>query len=133
MTVSQSSVGHLEQQVVAGDAGVVDQHRRRAELLGDPVDRGLHGLLVGDVDAHGERAATGGLDLGDDRAAGGLVEVEDRDGEPVRLSRRAMAAPMPRAAPVTMAVRVVWSFTCSPRAGRVYVGRVDGRTGGPGP
>ena len=35
MTVSQSSLGHLEQQVVAGHAGVVDQHGRRAELAGD--------------------------------------------------------------------------------------------------
>jgi hypothetical protein len=34
-------VGHLEQQVVAGDAGVVDQDVDAAELLDDPVDRGL--------------------------------------------------------------------------------------------
>ena len=52
-------VGHLEQQVVAEHAGVVDQHRGRAELGHDLVDRGLD--LVGlahvgaDGDARGRR------------------------------------------------------------------------------
>ena len=39
MTASQSSVGHLEEQVVAGDAGVVDQHGRGAELARRPGPR----------------------------------------------------------------------------------------------
>ena len=42
-------------------------------------DRGL----VGHVDADREALAAGGLDLGDDCRAGGLVEVEDGDGIPV--------------------------------------------------
>ena len=57
ITASQSSVAHLEQQVVAGDTGVVDQHDRRPELVGDPGDRGLDGARVGDVDADRERPA----------------------------------------------------------------------------
>ena len=39
--------------------------------------------LVGDVGADRERPATGRLDLRDDGLAGGLVEVEDGDGEAV--------------------------------------------------
>jgi hypothetical protein len=83
MTSVPVGVGHLEQQVVAGDAGVVDQHDRRAELGGDPVDGGLHLLGVADVGADGQRPAAGGLDRLDGALGVGLVEVEHGDGEPV--------------------------------------------------
>jgi hypothetical protein len=76
-------VGHLEEQVVADDAGVVHQYRRRSELVGDPGDRRRHLLGVGDVGPRAQRAATELGDLVDGRLAGGLVEVEDGDVEPV--------------------------------------------------
>ena len=50
-------LGHLEQQVVADDPGVVDQDRGRAEFGGDLADRGLHLVGLADVGAHGDRAA----------------------------------------------------------------------------
>ena len=55
-------------------------------------------LGVGDVGADGERAAAGGLDRLDGVLAGGLVEVEHGDrepvgGQPLRRSRRRCRAP----------------------------------------
>ena len=47
------------------------------------VDGGLDLLGVADVGADGQRLATGGLDRLDGGLGGGLVEVEDGDGEPV--------------------------------------------------
>ena len=84
MTASQSSTRHLEEQVVAGDAGVVDQDGRRAELGGDALDGGLDRVGVGDVGADRERPAAGGVDASTVVFAGGLVEVEDGDGVAVR-------------------------------------------------
>jgi hypothetical protein len=75
--------GHPEQQAVADDAGVVDQHGRLTELVRDPLDGGPHAGLVGDVDTDSQGPSPGGLDLLHDRLAAGLVEVEDRDGEAV--------------------------------------------------
>ena len=80
MTVSQSDVAHLEQQVVAEHARVVDQDRRRAELGGDPRDGGLDLRRVGDVAADREGLAAGRGDLLDGVLAGRLVEVEHGDG-----------------------------------------------------
>jgi hypothetical protein len=76
-------VGHLEQQVVAGDPSVVDQHDRRAELGGYPVDRRLHLLGVPDVGAHRQRPATRGLDRLHRVAGVVLLQVDHRHGEPV--------------------------------------------------
>ena len=99
-------VGHLEQQVVAGDPGVVHQHDRRAELRGDPVDGGLHLLGVADVGAHGQRAAAGGLDrLAPCRGRRPRSGRAPRRRTRRRPAARAVAAPMPRAAPVTIATR----------------------------
>src|SRR3546814_10105183 len=42
-------VGHLQHDAVAGDAGVVDQHIDRAEIVDDPGDAALTGLMVGHV------------------------------------------------------------------------------------
>ncbi len=106
MTVSQSDVAHLEEQVVAEHARVVDEDRGRAQLGGDPRDGGLDLGLVGDVAADGERLAAGGGDLLDGVLAGGLVEVESRRRRGprppvVRRWRRRCRAPRP----VTMATR----------------------------
>ena len=72
-------VAHLEQQVVAGDPGVVDQDVETAELGGDAVDGALHRGGVADVAGEADRARA----VGERQAAGGLgglapVEVEDR-------------------------------------------------------
>ena len=75
--------GHLEEQVVADDAGVVDQDGRLAQLGGDSLDRGLDRLLVGDVDADRECPTAGLLDLRHDGLAGVLIEVEYGDRETV--------------------------------------------------
>src|SRR3546814_15398827 len=42
-------VGHLQHDAVAGDAGVVDQHIDRAEIVDDPGDAALPGLWFGHV------------------------------------------------------------------------------------
>jgi hypothetical protein len=76
-------VCHLEQQVVAGDPGVVHQHDRRAQLRGHAVDGGLRLLGVPDVGPHRQRPAAGCLDLPHSALRVGLGEVEDGDGEPV--------------------------------------------------
>ena len=76
-------LGHLEDQVVADDARVVDEHDGRAELVGHPGDAGLDLRGVGDVDPDPDGAAAGVADPRGDRLAGRLVEVEHRHGEPV--------------------------------------------------
>src|SRR3546814_9156039 len=48
-TLFRSLVGHLQHDAVAGDAGVVDQHIDRAEIVDDPGDAALTGLMVGHV------------------------------------------------------------------------------------
>ncbi len=75
---------HLEQQVVAQDAGVVDEDGRRAELVGNAGDGALDALLVGDIAADGQGVAAGGLDGLDRCRASGFVEVEDGDLHAVR-------------------------------------------------
>jgi hypothetical protein len=83
-------VGHLEQQVVAGDAGVVDQDVDAAELLDDPGDRGVDRGGVADVGADADVLLVPGRgELRGRRRGSRLVEVEDRDrrallGEPGR-------------------------------------------------
>jgi hypothetical protein len=74
---------HLDQHVVAGDTGVVRQRVGSTKLLGHPGHGGLHRVFVGHVDADGQRLTPGCLDLLDDRLAGGLLEVQDGDGEAV--------------------------------------------------
>ena len=74
-------LGHLEEQVVAGDAGVVDQHVDPAELVDHALHGGLGGGRVDDVAADAHRAGTvGELEPAGSLLSGGLVEVEDRDG-----------------------------------------------------
>jgi hypothetical protein len=108
-------VAHLEQQVVAGDAGVVHQHGRRAERVGDLRDGGLHRVGVADVRADGEAAparrldrlhrvgavAGGQVDDGDVHAVGGQprgrggADAPGRagdDGDPAHGTRSKTAA-----------------------------------------
>src|SRR6201996_8653857 len=56
-------VGHLEQQVVAEQAGVVDQHGGGAQLAGRPADRRLDLVGLADVgtDPHGTATRVGDL------------------------------------------------------------------------
>src|SRR5690348_6774062 len=77
-------VGHLEQQVVADHAGVVHQHGRLAQFGGHPLDRGPDLVAVAHVGTHRERAAARVGDLLHRPGAGGLVQVEDGHGHPVR-------------------------------------------------
>ena len=91
-------VAHLEQQVVAGDAGVVDQHGGRAELGGHPLDGGRDLLGVRHVGADGERA-----DPRPPRPRRRRPRGRPRRGparataSPSAASRWAVAAPIPRA------------------------------------
>ena len=61
-------------------------------------------VLVGDVGADEGGASAGRVDQGTDVLAG-RGDVRDDDAAPSSASRRAVAAPMPDAAPVTTAVR----------------------------
>lgn len=79
---------HLEQEVVADDPGVVDEDGRRAQLLGDPLDRGVHLGGVGDVCSHAEGFTAVAGDPLRDGAAGVLVQVEHRHRHPVRRQSR---------------------------------------------
>ena len=107
-------LGHLEDQVVADDAGVVDEHDRRPELVGDPGDAGLDLRGIRDVDAHADGA---GHRRRGSPAATASQAASSRSSTPTanpsRPSRWAVAAPMPRAAPVTMATR--WVDMRTPR------------------
>ena len=77
------------------------------QLLGDP----CHGRvdLIGGrhIAAHADRPAAIGRDPVGNGDTGRLVEVENGDGVAVLAKRAAVAAPMPRAAPVTTATREV--------------------------
>src|SRR3546814_18077491 len=56
---------HPHQQVVAGDAGVVDQDRDRAELLADRIDQRLDGAGFVDVEPAAVAAGRGqALEIG---------------------------------------------------------------------
>src|SRR5205085_11646604 len=73
-------LAHLEQQVVAGDAGVVDEDVDPTQVRDDPLDRGLDGGGVGHVGADADGLGTPGDRKPAGRLArGGLVEVDDRD------------------------------------------------------
>ena len=68
---------HLEQQVVAQDARVVDEDGGGAQFVGDALDSGLDARLVGHVTADGERVAAVSLDGVHRCGTGSLVEVDD--------------------------------------------------------
>ena len=101
-------VGHLEQQVVAQDAGVVDQHDRRAELVGDPghggVDRRRGRRRRRRPRAPGRRSTVICLTVSAHAPSSGRRRRRRGRRPP---AGRAVAAPMPRAAPVTMATRFI--------------------------
>ena len=73
-------LGHLEEQVVARDAGVVDEDVDPAELVHHTLYGGLGGGRVHDVapDADGPGAVPQ-LESAGSLLGGSLVEVEDRD------------------------------------------------------
>ncbi len=75
---------HPEQQVVPGDARVVDQHGGRAQLGLHAGHRRLDLLGVGHVGPERPGAPTRGHDRVHGRLRRGLLEVHDRDREPVR-------------------------------------------------
>ena len=56
---------HAHDELVAGDAGVVDQDVDFAELGDDGFDRGFDLLFVGDVESEGGGLAAGGGDFAD--------------------------------------------------------------------
>ena len=90
-------VGRLE------DAGVVDQRRRRGRRPQRRGERGVDLGLARDVAVHA-RARAPARELGGQRLRRGVVDVPQRDrGAVARRERRAQAAPMPCAAPVTTA------------------------------
>ena len=100
---------HLEEHVVADDAGVVDEHRRGAELGGDALDGGLHLPASSETSTPTARPLPPAVSI----VGRPLRRRRTRRGRgrrrryPSAARRLATAAPMPRAAPVTMAVRWV--------------------------
>ena len=73
-------LGHLEQQVVADDAGVVDEDVKAAELGDGAVHRGLDLVGDGHVGADADRGSTFAADGVDGRGGVGLAQVDDGDG-----------------------------------------------------
>ena len=96
---------HPQQQVVARDAGIVDEDRDGAVFRLDGGEHGVRRRGVGDVELHpGARVAR--LAAGTRRSSRRL-RPSSRCRRPSRRPRRArsaMARPMPRVAPVTSAV-----------------------------
>ena len=72
-------LGHLEEQVVAEHARIIDQYHGRAELRGDLRDRRLDLVRLAHVRAHGERAAASRGDRVDGAGAFALLQVEHGD------------------------------------------------------
>jgi hypothetical protein len=113
----------LEHQVVAaggevhdrgevGDGGVADQDVRRAELRRGRGDQAFPFFGLGQVDLDRYRGAAGRADVADGLAEGALELIRARlsgagraaaTAAPAAPNRRAISAPMPRLAPVTMA------------------------------
>ena len=94
-----------------GDGGVADQDVRRAELVGGFCDEALPVLRLGQVGADRHRRAAGRADLlgglgdgaGERGGAVSVVRAATATAAPSAANRRAISAPMPRLAPVTMA------------------------------
>ena len=99
-------VGHLVDQIVAGDAGIVDEDVERAEPLGDLLD---HRLDLGGYRDIGLEADRRDAMPSGDRSAVASAPAPSRSAiaiaAPSSASRSAVASPMPRAPPVTSATR----------------------------
>jgi hypothetical protein len=74
---------HLEDQIIADDAGVVDQDGRGAELKRDLFHGSLDPLGRADVDCHSDGSATGRGNRRHRLGARGLVKVQDGNGVPI--------------------------------------------------
>ncbi|SKX89258.1 Uncharacterised protein [Mycobacteroides abscessus subsp. abscessus] len=74
---------HLEQEVVAQHARIVDDDRRSTELSDNLLDGSVDRCLVGDVGAHGDRFAAARGDCGYGVGACRGVEIEHCDGKSV--------------------------------------------------
>ena len=70
---------HLEDQVVADDAGIVDQDGRGTKLHRDSFHGSLDLIGLADVDTHGEGTATGRRDRQHRLGARAFIEVQDCD------------------------------------------------------
>ena len=101
-------VGHLEQHVVADDAGVVDQHRRARPARRRPGRRRPRPASASLTSAPTASARPPAASIA---STVPLPAASSRSrtatANPSCASRSAVAAPMPRAAPVTMATRAV--------------------------
>jgi hypothetical protein len=103
---------HLEQHVVADDAGVVHQERRGAELGGDPLDGRGDLLLVRDVAPTAMACPPAAVISSTVPWQAASSRSTTATLWPSWAKRMATALPMPRAAPVTTAVR--WVLMLSP-------------------
>ena len=94
----------FEPAALADDAGVVDQGVEPAEALVGLGEQPQHVGLFGNVAAKRQRAAARRFDLADDGfgrlPAGGIIDHHPASHR--AAASRAIAAPMPRPAPVTM-------------------------------
>lgn len=70
-------VSHFEQEVVTQDPCVVDQNGRRAEGLGDLLDRSVDRVFVRDIGFEAERFAAGFLDGGNGLIGGAHIKNGD--------------------------------------------------------
>ena len=101
MTSSHSVLGHVDDEAVAEDAGVVDEDVEPAEHLDRRRDELPRAVPVGDVAAVGDRLPAGGADLGGDLLGAGSASppppstVVDDDTGTLPGERQRMGAPQP--------------------------------------
>lgn len=109
-------LGHLQQQLVAGDACVVDEDVDAAEVLADPAEGFLDERKVGHVAFVGRGADAEGLRFGDpvSAARSSAPAYTTATSAPFSANETAMAAPMPREPPVTTAVLPLRSISYCP-------------------
>ena len=107
---------HVDQQLVAGDAGVVDDDVDPAVPLPQVLDQPLRRVVGGDVELQRRPADLVGDVRPAPRPAAGMSTATTW--APSRAMTFAIAAPMPRAAPVTTATLPASGCSASSPAGR---------------
>ncbi len=99
-----------ERRIAAGDAGIVDENVDLAALAQRCLDRARDRGFVGDVDRGGVNAACRLFNAAAASSSAAASTSHNSTAAPDASMRLAMAKPMPRAPPVTIAVRFLKSM-----------------------